>query len=63
MRTLVKGLRQAIETKDRSKASPLLGETQSKLAKLAGKGILKPRTASRLTSRLTLQANKLEAAG
>lgn len=59
LRTIIKGLRKAISAKKKDEATNLLHKVQSLSAKLAKTNILKPNTTSRLTSRLTIQVNRL----
>ncbi len=56
MRTAVKKLRAAIGAKDPKQVEPLLKEATKLIARLGGRGIIKPRTASREISRLTVAA-------
>jgi ribosomal protein S20 len=53
MRTAVKKLRAAIAAKDSKQAEALLKEATKLIARLGGRGVIKPRTASREVSRLT----------
>jgi small subunit ribosomal protein S20 len=53
MRTAVKKLRAAIAAKDSAQIPALLKEATRLIARLGGRGTIKPRTASRATSRLT----------
>jgi small subunit ribosomal protein S20 len=53
MRTAVKKLRAAIAAKDSTQTNALLKEATKLIARLGGKGVIKPRTASRDISRLT----------
>jgi small subunit ribosomal protein S20 len=53
MRTAVKKLRAAVATKD-PKTPALLKEATRLVARLGGRGVIKPRTASRTISRLTV---------
>ncbi len=63
MRTEVKKLHKALESKDGKAARELLAPTVSALDKSVQKGILKKNTASRIKSRLTVRVNALAAAG
>ena len=56
MRTAVKKLRAAIAAKDSKQADALLKEATKLIARLGGRGVIKPRTASREVSRLTVAA-------
>jgi small subunit ribosomal protein S20 len=58
-RTAIKKVRSAIADKDKSTAASLLTNAQALLAKLSKKGIIKPNTAARKTSRLSSQINGL----
>ena len=62
MRTEVKKLYKALESKDSKAARELLAPTVSALDKSVQKGILKKNTASRIKSRLTVRVNALAAA-
>ena len=59
VRTLVKNLRAAIVEKNKDVATKLLTTAQSKIAKLAKKGVLKAKNAARKISRLTEQVNRI----
>ncbi|MBI5506388.1 MAG: 30S ribosomal protein S20 [Deltaproteobacteria bacterium] len=59
VRTLVRQLRESIETGDREAASGKLREVSSELARAASKGVVHSRTASRQTSRLARQVATL----
>lgn len=59
VRSVIKKLRSSIESKEKEAASTLLTKAQSLLGKLKSAGILKAKTASRITSRLTSQVNKI----
>ena len=56
MRTAVKKLRAAIAAKDSKQTDALLKEATKLIARLGGRGVIKPRTASREVSRLTVAA-------
>ncbi len=56
MRTAVKKLRAAISAKDPKQTEALLKEATRLIARLGRRGIIKPRTASRDSSRLTTAA-------
>ena len=58
-RSSIKKVRGAIEAGDKQKAAELLTSSQSLLARLAKKGVIKSGLASRVTSRLAGQINKL----
>jgi small subunit ribosomal protein S20 len=58
MRTAVKKLRAAIAAKDPKQTEALLKDATKLVARLGGRGIIKPRTASREISRLTVAAHK-----
>jgi small subunit ribosomal protein S20 len=60
MRTAVKKLRAAIAAKDSKQTEGLLKEATKLIARLGGRGVIKPRTASRTVSRLSL-ASKAKA--
>jgi small subunit ribosomal protein S20 len=60
MRTAVKKLRAAIAAKDAKQTEALLKEATKLVARLGGRGVIKPRTASREISRLT-KATKAKA--
>ncbi len=62
MRTEVKKLHKALESKDGKAARELLAPTVSALDKSVQKGILKKNTASRIKSRLTVRVNALATA-
>lgn len=55
VKTMVKAVRNAIETKDKKEAKTLLVSVQSMIAKLAKTGVFDKRTASRKVSRLSSQ--------
>ena len=57
MRTYVKRVRAAIESKDAAKAKLLLAEAVSIIDKAATKGVIKKENAARKISRLTLAVN------
>ena len=59
VRTLIKKLHQTILAKNKSGAIALSTSIQSRLGKLASKGILKQKTAARYTSRLALKVASL----
>jgi len=61
MRTAVKKLRAAIAAKDSKQTDALLKEATRLIARLGGRGVIKPRTASREVSRLTVAAKKPKA--
>ena len=61
MRTAVKKLRAAIAAKDFKQTDALLKEATKLIARLGGRGVIKPRTASREVSRLTVAAKKPKA--
>ncbi len=56
MRTAVKKLRAAITAKDPNQTEALLKEATKLISRLGGRGVIKPRTASREISRLTVAA-------
>ena len=58
MRTAVKKLRAAIAAKDSKQTEALLKEATKLIARLGGRGVIKPRTASREVSRLTVAAKQ-----
>ena len=58
MRTAVKKLRAAIAAKDPKQTQVLLKEATKLVARLGGRGVIKPRTASRAISRLTVASKK-----
>ncbi len=57
MRTAVKKLRAAIAAKDPKQTQALLKDATRLITRLGGRGVIKPRTASRTVSRLTVAAN------
>lgn len=57
MRTYVKRVRAALESKDAVKAKALLAEAVSIIDKAATKGVIKRENAARKISRLTLAVN------
>ncbi len=59
VKTLIKKVRSAVESKDRDNALAQLREVNRALDKAVGKGILKHNTASRRLSRLTRVVNQL----
>jgi len=59
VRSTIKKIRLALKNKDKEAVTALLPKTQALLAKLAKVGVIKKENASRVTSRLTSQANKL----
>ncbi len=59
LRTAIKGLKAAIESKDSKTAGDLFTHVQGLLGKIAKTGAMKGKTASRLTSRLASQVTKL----
>ncbi|MEE3078689.1 MAG: 30S ribosomal protein S20 [Bdellovibrionota bacterium] len=59
VKTAVKNTRPAIAEGNKEVASKLLLTTQKLLDRLSKKGIIKPNTAARRTSRLASQVNKL----
>ncbi len=56
LRTLIKKVRQAIETKDGQQISAQISEVSSALGKAVSKGVIKRNTASRWLSRLSRSA-------
>ncbi len=61
MRTAVKALRGAIEAKNIEQARALLPPAARLVDRLGRRGVIKPRTASRTVSRLTVAVNRLSA--
>ncbi len=61
MRTAVKKLRAAIDSKDPAQTQSLLKQATKLVARLGGKGVIEKRTASREVSRLTRAANAVKA--
>ena len=59
LRHQIRELRQALDAKDKTKASSLLKPTLSMLDRMIQKGVLHPNTAARYKSRLTLRFNTL----
>ncbi len=59
VKTLIKKVRSAVESKDRDNALAQLREVNRALDKAVGKGVLKHNTASRRLSRLTRAVNQL----
>ena len=62
IRTMIKKVREAIETKNLESASLHLKEVNRALGKAVSQGILKRNTASRWLSRLSRSASRLAAA-
>lgn len=58
LKTLMKKYLDALETKNFDLAKTLLKETESKMARAKGKGIVKKQTASRKISRLAKKLSK-----
>ncbi len=58
MRTAIKKLRAAIGAKDPKQTEALLKEATRLIARLGRRGVIKPRTASRDISRLSIAARK-----
>jgi len=58
-KSAVKKLREAIAANNKDEAKALLVTAQSKLAKLAKKGVIKDNKAGRTTARLSHQVNSL----
>lgn len=58
-RSAVKDLRLAISEKNKDKALTLFPKVQGLLSKLAKTGVIKAKTASRVSSRLAVQVNSL----
>jgi small subunit ribosomal protein S20 len=58
LRTLIKKVRSAIETKDGQQISAQLSEVSGALGKAVSKGIIKRNTASRWLSRLSRSASR-----
>lgn len=58
-KSVLKKLRSSIESGDKATSTQLLTRAQQLLARLAKKGIIKPNTAARKTSRLATQVNRL----
>ena len=61
MRTAVKKLRAAIAAKDPKQTQALLKDATKLIARLGGRGVIKPRTASRAISRLTVASSRKSA--
>lgn len=59
VKSVVKTIRSAILSKDKSKANELLTMVQAMMAKLAKTGVFTKQTASRRTSRLSSQVAKM----
>lgn len=59
MRTAIKRLRAAIEAKDPKQAKTLLPPALKLVDRLGRKGVIKPRSASRTVSRLTVAVSGL----
>ena len=59
VKTLIKKVRSAVESKDRDNALAQLRTVNRALDKAVGKGVLKHNTASRRLSRLTRAVNQL----
>ncbi len=58
-KNLIKKVRDAIASKDKTAAATLLPGAQQLLSRLAKHGVIKANTAARKTSRLADQINKL----
>lgn len=58
-RSAVKELRTAISEKNKEKAATLFPKVQGLLSKLAKSGVIKAKTASRVSSRLATQVNAI----
>jgi small subunit ribosomal protein S20 len=58
-RSAVKDLRSAISEKNKEKAMNLFPKVQGLLSKLAKSGVIKAKTASRVSSRLATQINAI----
>jgi small subunit ribosomal protein S20 len=63
MKTAVKKLISAIETRDTENLQTALKESQSVIAKTASRGVIHKKTASRKISRLTKRAQRALQAG
>jgi small subunit ribosomal protein S20 len=61
MRTAVKALRAAIDSKDAKKVKPLLDSAVALVTRAGQRGVIKPRAASRTVGRLTVAANHVPA--
>lgn len=61
MRTIIKQVRQHVEEGNLEEAQSALRDATSTIARVASKGVIHKRTASRRISRLTLLVNKLAA--
>lgn len=61
MRTAIKALRAAIETKNAEQAKALLGTATRLIDRVGRKGVVKQRAASRTVGRLTVAVNGLSA--
>jgi small subunit ribosomal protein S20 len=59
MRTAIKALRAAIETKNVEQARALLQPAVRLVDRIGRRGVVKPRAASRAVSRLTLAVNRM----
>lgn len=59
VRNAVKAVRQAVAGNDQPAADLALKQAVSVIAKVAGKGVLPSRTASRYVARLSAQVNKI----
>lgn len=59
VRTAIKEVRKSIENKDKENAGKLFVKAQSLLSRLAKSSAMTRNTASRLTSRLSIQVSKL----
>lgn len=62
LRTCLKKLRKAIDSKDAAGATALLPETFSIVDRAAKWGVIKKNTAARYKSRMTLRIRKIQAA-
>jgi small subunit ribosomal protein S20 len=63
MKTAVKALLTAIESKEKEQVATKLNATTSIIAKTASKGVIPKNTASRKISRLSKKANSILQAG
>ena len=59
VKSAIKKVRSAVEAGDKSAATNALTSAQSKIARLAKAGVIKPNTAARKTSRLASAVSKL----
>ena len=59
LKTIIKNVREAISSSDKSAAQTLLAKAQVALSKLGRKNVISSKNASRVNSRLNSQVNKI----